>query len=144
MPPEHLRYFAFPTSLVERLCAGGTDAYGFGFSFTSQDGSLRYCCAVCGADPSVRAGARPVSLVLMCRWPLPRAALLFAKQLFMLEQRQRSGWLGLRPNAAAMAAALRASQHELTFLMGHPLWLPFSLEPLLQALTRNRTLTLTL
>ena len=90
----------------------------------------------------------------MCSWPLPRAALLFAKQLFMLEQRQRAGWLGLRPNAAAMAAALRASQHELTFLMGHPLWLPFSLEPLLQARTRtsnpnpdpdpNLTLTLTL
>ena len=83
-----------------------------------------------------------MSLVLMCSWPLPRAALLFAKQLFMLEQRQRSGWLGLRPNAAAMAVALRASQHELAFLMGHPLWLPFSLAPLLQALRYSPPLLL--
>jgi hypothetical protein len=59
----------------------------------------------------------------------------------MLEQRQRSGWQGLRPNAAAMAAALRASQHELAFLMGHPLWLPFSLAPLLQALRYSLLLT---
>jgi hypothetical protein len=60
----------------------------------------------------------------------------------MLEQRQRSGWQGLRPNAAAMAAALRASQHELAFLMGHPLWLPFSLAPLLQALRYSPPLLL--
>ena len=35
-PPDHLRYFCFPTSVVERLCSGVRDAYGFAFSFTAQ------------------------------------------------------------------------------------------------------------
>ena len=38
-------------------------AASFGFSFTSQDGSLRYCCAVCGADPSVRQQALPIDSI---------------------------------------------------------------------------------
>ena len=48
---------------------GVQDAYGFAFSFTAQDGTLKYCCAVCGADPSQRDSSQPVTLVLMCCSP---------------------------------------------------------------------------
>ena len=49
-PPEHLRFFAFPASLIERLLSDSSarhtpDGYGFTFSFTASDGSVRWGCA---------------------------------------------------------------------------------------------------
>ena len=110
--PHHLRFFCFPDSLIDRLCADASDAYGFTFSFTAEDGSFRWGCAVTGVDPSDREALNVTSVVVLCDWPLVRMLLDLAKQLFLLEQRQRKGWRGLHPNVSAFARALEESKHE--------------------------------
>ena len=131
-PPAHLIYFCFPGSVVERLCTDASDAFGFTFSFTSEDGSFRWGCAVTGVDPSNRDARNATSVVVLCDWPLVSMNLDLAKQLFLLEQRQRKGWRGLVPNVSSFARALAESRHEVDFLMHHPLWLPRPLSPLLE------------
>ncbi|KAL1526000.1 hypothetical protein AB1Y20_020824 [Prymnesium parvum] len=130
-PPSHLPHFAFPATIL-RLCADEPDAFGFTFTFTSEDGALRWGSAVTGGDSSTVS-----SVVVLCDWPLSSILVDLAKQLFLLEQRQRSGWRGLYPNVTAFSQALCESAHEVNFLMQHPLWLPTPLSPLLEAVGCN-------
>ena len=134
-PPAHLRFFCFPASLLELLCAQSeADAYGFTFSFTAQDGSVRWGCAVTGADPSAPRGAlTALSVVMLCDWPVVRLMLDAAKQLLLLEQRRRGGWRSFGTHLASFAAALAGSAPEVSFLQQHPLWMPLPLSPLLEA-----------
>lgn len=131
--PPHLRFFAFPSTIVERLCIDASDAYGYTFSFTDEMGSLRWGCAVAGADPSHRDGLNATCVVALCNWPLVRMLLGLVKQLFLLEQRRRAGWRAFGVNVTHFARALASSKHEVAFLIQHPLWLPTPLAPILDA-----------
>jgi len=139
-PPAHARFFCFPLGIIDRLRAGASDAYGFTFSFTAEDGSIRWGCAVTGADPGAQgesaadAAAAAVSVAVLCDWPLLKPLTEFAKQSFLLEQKEGRGWANLAPNVAALARGLREGEHEVGFLMRHPLWLPAPLTPLLEML----------
>ena len=138
-PPEHLKFFSFPASLLERLrlakpTDGAPDGFGFTFSFTASDGAVRYACAVTGVDGGGPAGALvAVSAVVLCDWPVIRPMLDVAKGLFLLHQSQPLGRHALSTHARQFAHALAHSDPEVTFLMQHPLWLPTPLAPLLEA-----------
>ena len=140
--PNHLRFFCFPESLmsayVPSLQAGGQpDGFGFTFSFTSGDGSVRWGCAVTGcaeAESAQSAGAvTTVSVCLIGDWPLLGPMLDACKQLFRSEQRHRTTLLDLATQLRPLATSLAASAAEVTFLLQHPLWLPTPLAPLIDA-----------
>lgn len=142
-PPEHLRFFAFPASVLERLHAsrptdGAPDGLGFTFSFTASDGSVRWGCAVTGAESSRHASGgaaaqrgdvggsaggalTAVSFVLLCDWPLVRPMLDVCRGLFQLHQSSPGGVSSttiaahLRPFATALAMC----QPEVAYLMMH-------------------------
>ena len=141
-PPEHLRFFCFPASVLERLRAarpadGTHDGFGFTFSFTASDGAVRYACAVTGFENAAHAGAHvPLSLVLLCDWPMTRAMLDVAKSLFLVHQSQPLSRASLGAHARQFGAALAQSDAEVAFLMQHPLWLPSPIAPLLDACAR--------
>ena len=142
-PPEHLRFFCFPASLLERLRAarpadGTHDGFGFTFSFTASNGAVRYACAVTGLENVAHAGALvPLSLVLLCDWPMMRAMLDVAKSLFLVHQSQPLSRASLGAHARQFGAALAQSDAEVAFLMQHPLWLPSPIAPLLEACARG-------
>ena len=75
-----------------------------------------------------------MSVAVLCDWPLLKPLTEFAKQSFLLEQKEGRGWANLAPNVAALARGLREGEHEVGFLMRHPLWLPAPLTPLLEML----------
>lgn len=137
-PPEHLRFFCFPTSILERLRAarptdGAPDGFGFTFSFTASDGSVRYACAVTGADGGGPPGALvAVSVVILCDWPMLRPMLDACKSFFLMRQARPLLAQTLASHARELAAGLARSDAEISYLLQHPLWLPLPLAPLLE------------
>ena len=107
--PEHLRFFCFPTSLIERLRAetaagGAPDGYAFTFSFTASDGAVRWGCAVTGAAGGEPGGAvTAVSVALIGDWPLIRPLLECCKALF---RQLQPGGGGARRAGDALVARL--------------------------------------
>ena len=95
--PDHLRFFCFPASLIERLRFESTageapDGFGFTFSFTASDGSVRWGCAVTGSAEAPGGGGgalTALSVALISDWPLLRPMLDVCKELFRSEQRGR-------------------------------------------------------
>ena len=136
--PDHLRHFCFPSSLVEKLRIESTrgatpDGFGFTFSFTAADGSVRWGCAVTGSDGAQTGALTAVSVALIGDWPLVRPMLEACKELFRLAQREHMTCVRLGGMLRALAASLASSSAEMTFLLQHPLWLPTPLAPLVEA-----------
>lgn len=138
--PEHLRFFLFPPSLVDKLrldvgVGAAPDGFSFTFSFTAADGAVRWGCAVTGAaDASHRGALTIVSVALVGDWPLLRPMLDACKQLFSLDAARRASARHLGSLLRPFAASLGASNAEVSFLLQHPLWLPTPLTPLLEGM----------